>query len=233
MKAFLLAAGTGSRLRPLTDSTPKCLLRIGGLPLLDIWLATLAGCGVDEVLVNVHHLAHLVQAHLFSHTGQPVVHVIEEPELLGSAGTLRANRDFVADEEMFLVVNADNLTDFNLMVLIDAHRSGGKIATLSLFHAAQPSECGIVDVNDGLVVDYVEKPAHPSSDLANAGIYAFHPTVLDEIQGPAPKDIGYDLLPQLVGRAAAVDLDGCYFIDIGTPEALRSAVREWEGRSAK
>jgi mannose-1-phosphate guanylyltransferase len=233
VRAFLLAAGLGTRLRPITDTTPKCLLRIGRAPLLDIWLDALAGCGVDEVLVNAHHLAHLVQDHLTAHTGQPVVRVVKEPDLLGSAGTLRANRDFVGDEEMFLTVNADNLTDFNLKVLIDAHRAGGKIATLSVFHAAQPSECGIVDVNNGLVVDYVEKPAHPSSDLANAGIYAFHPSVLDEIHGPAPKDIGYDLLPRLVGRAWAVDLDGCYFIDIGTPDALRKATREWEGRSAR
>src|SRR5262245_8461604 len=233
MKAFLLAAGLGSRLRPLTDRTPKCLVRIGGLPLVDIWLAALAGCGVDEVLVNTHHLAHLVQDHFAAYTGKPVVHVVMEPELLGSAGTLRANRDFVGEGEMFLAVNADNLTDFDLNVLIDAHRSGGKIATLSLFRAARPSECGIVEVTNGLVVGYVEKPADPPSDLANAGIYAFHPSVLDEIDGPTPADIGYNLLPRMVGRASAVDLNGSYFIDIGTPAALRSATDEWEGRFGK
>lgn len=233
MKAFLLAAGLGTRLRPITNSTPKCLLRIGRLPLLDIWLDALARSGVDQVLVNTHHLAHLVRAHVAARTGRPVVHLVEEPELLGSAGTLRANRDFVADEEMFLTVNADNLTDFDLNVLINAHRSGGKIATLTLFRAARPSECGIVEVNNGLVVSYVEKPADPSSDLANAGMYAFHPSVLDEIDGQVPKDIGYDLLPRLVGRAGAVDLNGCYFIDIGTPAALRTATSEWEGRFAE
>src|SRR5262245_46015081 len=233
MKAFLLAAGLGTRLRPITDSTPKCLLRIGGSPLLDIWLDALARSGVDEVLVNTHHLAHLVRAHVAARSGRPVVHLVEEPELLGSAGTLRANRDFVAAEEMFLAINADNLTDFDLNVLIDAHRSGGRIATLTLFRAARPSECGIVEVSDGLVVDYVEKPAHPSSDLANAGIYAFHPSVLEEIGEPMPIDIGYHLLPRLVGRASAVAMNGSYFIDIGTPPALRRATDEWEGRFGK
>ena len=233
MKAFLLAAGLGTRLRPITDITPKCLLRIAGVPLLDIWLDALAKSGVGEVLVNAHHLAHLVRAHTTARDGPPVVHLVEEPELLGSAGTLKSNRDFVADDDMFLAINADNLTDFDLGVLVEAHRTGGAIATLSLFRAARPSECGIVEVDNDLVVDYVEKPTHPQSDLANAGIYAFHPSVLDEIADPAPKDIGYDLLPLLVGRARSVNLDGCYFIDIGTPAALRRAADEWEGRLVK
>lgn len=232
MKAFLLAAGLGTRLRPITDSTPKCLLRIGEKPLLDIWLDALATAGVTEVLLNLHHLPHLVRDHLATRTGLlPAVHLVEEPQLLGSAGTLRANRDFVSGEEMFLAINADNLTDFDVSVLIDAHRAGGAIATLSLFRSPRPSECGIVEVQDGRVVGFEEKPAEPRGDLANAGIYAFHPSVIDEITGPAPKDVGYDLLPGLVGKARAVPLDGCYFIDIGTPAALARARDEWESRN--
>jgi mannose-1-phosphate guanylyltransferase len=100
-----------------------------------------------------------------------------------------------------------------------------------LFHTPRPSACGIVTVDQsGLVHDYVEKPAEPSGDLANAGIYAFHPSVLDEITGPAPKDIGYDLLPRLVGRARTVLLQDSYFIDIGTPDALQRANADWEVR---
>jgi mannose-1-phosphate guanylyltransferase len=229
MKAFLLAAGLGTRLRPLTDHTPKCMIGIGDRPLLDIWLDALAKAGVDEVLVNLHHLAHVVRSHVAARSGPPVVHLVQERELLGSAGTLLANRGFVAGEQMFLAVYADNLTDFDLSILVDAHRGGDAIATLSLFHAPRPRECGIVDVQDGRVVGFVEKPAEPRSDLANAGMYAFHPSVLDLIAGPPPKDIGYDLLPHLVGRARAVTLDGCYFIDIGTPAALQRARNDWQG----
>jgi mannose-1-phosphate guanylyltransferase len=228
VKAFVLAAGLGTRLRPITDRTPKCLVQIGGVTLLDQWLDSLADVGVDEVVVNTHHLSRLVRAHVGQRTGSPTVHLVEEPQLLGSAGTLRANRDFVAGEDMFLAVNVDNLTDFDLRLLIDAHRAGDALATLTLFHAAHPSACGIVTVDDsGLVVDYVEKPADPPGDLANAGIYAFHPSLLDEITGPAPKDIGYDLLPRLVGRARTVLLQDSYFIDIGTPDALHRANAEW------
>ncbi len=232
MKAFLLAAGLGTRLRPITDSTPKCMLRIGDRPLLGIWLDALAKAGVHEVLVNLHHHAPVVRSHVAARSGPPAVRMVEEQELLGSAGTLLANRSFVDGEEMFLAVNADNLTDFDLGVLVDAHRDGGAIATLSLFRAPRPSECGVVDVEDGRVVGYVEKPADPPSDLANAGMYAFHPSVLDVIAGPRPKDIGYDMLPRLVGRARAVTIDGCYFIDIGTPAALERARDEWQARRA-
>jgi mannose-1-phosphate guanylyltransferase len=154
-----------------------------------------------------------------------------EPVLLGSAGTLLVNRDFVANDDMFLAVNADNLTDFDLQVLIDAHRAAATIATLSVFHAPRPAECGIVEVADGRVVDFVEKPEMPPSDLANAGMYAFHPRVLDEIPEPLPRDIGFDVLPRLVGRARVVELGDCYFLDVGTPAALKRARDEWEGRA--
>ena len=93
--------------------------------MLDIWLDAMAKVGVSEVLLNAHHLADQVQAHLAARVGAPAVHLVVEPELLGSAGTLRANRDFVDGEDMFLAINADNLTDFDLGVLIDAHRAGG------------------------------------------------------------------------------------------------------------
>ncbi|HXJ25813.1 MAG TPA: nucleotidyltransferase family protein, partial [Streptosporangiaceae bacterium] len=133
MKAFLLAAGLGTRLRPMTDHTPKCMLEIGGRPLLDLWLAELDRAGVTEVLVNLHHLAGMVRAHLAARSGPPAVRLFEEPELLGSAGTLAANRDWVHGEEFFLAANADNLTDFDLRLLVEEHRRGGAAATLAAF----------------------------------------------------------------------------------------------------
>lgn len=232
MKAFLLAAGLGTRLRPITDTVPKCMIRIGDRPLLDIWLDALHGAGVDEVLVNLHHLAPVVRAHLASRSGAPTVHLVEEPRLLGSAGTLLANRRFVDGEEMFLAINADNLTDFDPQILIDAHRAGGAVATLALFRAARPSECGIAEVRDGRIVGFVEKPAEPVGDLANAGMYAFAPDVLDLIDPTPPTDIGFHLLPQLVGRARGVDIGHSYFLDIGTPAALERARSEWTARCA-
>ncbi|HEV2068723.1 MAG TPA: nucleotidyltransferase family protein, partial [Acidimicrobiales bacterium] len=135
MKAFLLAAGLGSRLRPLTDRTPKCMLQVGGRPMLDIWIDALGAAGVDEVLINLHHRSEVVLDYLEHRTGGPVTRAVYEPELLGSAGTLVANRDWVDGEELFLACYADSLTDFDLRKLVDAHRAGGTVATLTLFHA--------------------------------------------------------------------------------------------------
>ncbi len=101
MKAFLLAAGLGTRMRPLTDQTPKCLLTIGGIAMVDIWLDAMLRAGVSDVLVNLHHLADQVEAHVARRRRPPAVRLSYEPALLGSAGTLAANRDFVASEEFF------------------------------------------------------------------------------------------------------------------------------------
>jgi mannose-1-phosphate guanylyltransferase len=231
MKAFLLAAGVGSRLRPITDTTPKCMLPIGGQPLLDIWLDAFDRAGVGEVLVNLHHLPDVVRNHLEARAGTPAVRTFFEPVLLGSAGTLAANRSWVDGEEMFLACYADNLTDFDLCTLVQAHRANGGIATLTVFHSDRPSAGGVMELDAaGTIAGFTEKPGHPVSDLVNAGMYAFHPRVLDEIGGP-PRDIGYDLLPRLVGRAKALPVEG-YFRDVGTVDAYRRAERDWLVRAA-
>jgi mannose-1-phosphate guanylyltransferase len=227
VKAFLLAAGVGSRLRPITDVTPKCMVAIGDRPLLDIWLDAFGRAGVDEVLVNLHHLPDVVRRHIAARQGPPAVRTVYEPELLGSAGTLIANRQWVDGEELFLACYADNLTDFDLRSLVDAHREHSAVATLAVFHSPNPSAGGVVELDEvGRVVGFVEKPSRPVSDLANAGMYAFHPSVLNQIDASPPKDIGYDLLPRLVGRARAVLVEG-YFRDIGTADAYRRACEEW------
>jgi len=233
VKAFLLAAGTGSRLRPLTDTVPKCMVPVDGRPLLDIWLDALDRAGVHEVLVNLHHLPHAASSYLEGRSGPPIVRTVFEPELLGSAGTLVANRAWVSDEEVFLVCNADNLTDFDLQLLLAAHRNHGGPATWALFRSDEPWRCGIVELSpDGTVVGFVEKPTRPASNLANAGLYAFHPSVLDDVTGPLPQDIGCDLLPHLVGRAKGLELEG-YFRDIGTPESYTLAQLEWPSRPVR
>lgn len=229
MKAVLLAAGLGTRLRPLTDATPKCLVDIGGRPLVDLWLDALWRVGAGEVLVNVHHLAEQVVGHLSRRRAAfPSVRVFHEPELLGSAGTLIANRDWLKSGGTFIVVNADNLTDFDLSKLLDSHAKERSLATVSVFRAPDPTGCGIVELDHDLVVGFEEKPPCPRSDLANAGMYAFEPDVLDILDNPPPLDIGRDLLPRLVGVARAVSIGEAFFVDIGTPKALARARQQWQ-----
>lgn len=226
MKAFLLAAGLGTRLRPVTDTVPKCMVEVGGKPLLDLWLDALGAAGVVEVLVNLHHLPDVVTDHLERRGPFPRVLAVYEPELLGSAGTMWANRAWIGDDDLVLACNADNLTDFDIGVLVQAHVRARPAATVAVVESDRPQECGIVEIDDqGLMSAFVEKPAHPSSNLANAGMYVFERAVIDEIGGTG-RDIGFDLLPTLVGRALAVRVHG-YFRDIGTLRALEAARREW------
>jgi mannose-1-phosphate guanylyltransferase len=162
-----------------------------------------------------------------------VVRTFFEPELLGSAGTLLANRQWVEREELFLVCNADNLTNFDLRSLIDVHRKHDAVATLTVFHSKNPSTGGVVELDaTKRVVGFTEKPKEPVSNLTNAGMYAFHPSVLDEIDGVPPNDIGYDLLPRLLGRARAVMVER-YFRDVGTPDDYRQARKEWPARAVR
>jgi mannose-1-phosphate guanylyltransferase len=231
MKAFLLAAGLGSRLRPLTDHVPKCLVPVEGRPLLDHWLDNFRAAGVDEVLVNLHHRPEQVRSHLAAQRGKPRVTTSYEPTLLGSAGTLVAGKEFVGSDEVFLAVNGDDLTDFDLRRLTDALEAAPAAqAAIAVFHAPRPEACGILEVEEGVVMSFEEKPAAPRSDLANAGMYAFRRSVLDLVPEATPVDIGAHLLPRLVGRSVAVPVGDAFLIDIGTPEALARAEAEWPRR---
>jgi len=226
VKAFLLAAGLGTRLRPLTDATPKCLVPVAGRPMLSYWMALLARHGFSEVLLNVHHLAGQVRDYVARLDGPVRVTLFEEPTLLGSAGTVRANRDWLTDGQPFLVAHADNLTNVNLGALMAAHQRHQPLLTMGLFHADQPSRCGIVEVDSGgRVVGFEEKPAHPKSNLANAGFYVSDRRLIERIPAGTPVDFGLDVLPRLVGEMRGVVVEGD-IIDVGTHESYKRAQRE-------
>ena len=116
MKALILAAGEGTRLRPLTNDLPKCLVPINGQPLLGIWLHILKGLGVTEVLVNLHWKAEQVREYVQRHGLGLKIHLSEEPRLLGTAGTLRAHREWLSDGEDFWIIFADVLTSSDLKI---------------------------------------------------------------------------------------------------------------------
>jgi len=232
MKAFLLAAGEGTRLRPLTQSIPKCLIPIQGTPLLAIWLDLLARSGFDEVLVNLHHLPERVTDFLSRHDSKLRVETRYEPTLLGSAGTVLANRDFVDGERDFLVAYADNLTNAPLADMCAFHRSREEEMTLGVTRTDRPSEKGILVVDDSdTVVAFEEKPKRPRSDLANAGIYVARPGIFDafaEVRTGAALDFGFHVLPALAHRSNVYRISS-FLMDIGTPEAYDTAQRTWPG----
>jgi mannose-1-phosphate guanylyltransferase len=227
MKAFLLAAGVGSRLRPITDKIPKCLVPINGRTLLYYWFNLFEQHGIDEVLINLHHLPELVFQFLEENEFDLKVHTVFEQELLGSAGTIRNNFDFVCKDSEFLVCYADNLTNMNLARMSDFHRSTGPILTLGLFRANNPSKCGIAEIDGNYtVINFIEKPERPKSNLAGAGIYIANHEIWHYLPDRYPSDFGYDVLPQLVGKMKGYVIEE-YFIDIGTIENYERAQREF------
>ncbi|HKS76778.1 MAG TPA: nucleotidyltransferase family protein [Terriglobales bacterium] len=229
MKAFLLAAGHGTRLRPLTDDCPKCLLPIQHTPMLEIWFDLCRRYGIKEILVNVHAHADRVKQFVRANGKDLRVHVIEEPVLLGSAGTIRANQDWVANESLFWIFYADVLTSTNLSAMLSAHTRRNPVATLGVYRVSNPKRCGIVTLGpDNIIEDFIEKPEHPASNLAFSGLIIATPKLLSAIPAHHPCDIGFDLLPRLRGSMLAYPIPD-FLLDIGTRETYESAQNIWPG----
>ncbi len=232
MKAFLLAAGLGTRLRPITDTIPKCLVPVNSKPLLAWWCDLLERHGVTDVLINLHHLPDQVRGFVSGYEGSLRFHLVMEDELLGSAGTLYVNCDFVMNEEQFYILYADNLTDVNLTALREFNTEHPMQLTIGLFHAENPKACGIALLDEeGTITQFVEKPEHPQGDLASAGIFVGRSGLFETIeegyvQGKYPYDFGRHVMPKLVGKMNGLLVDG-YLRDIGTHENLERAEREW------
>jgi mannose-1-phosphate guanylyltransferase len=232
MKAFLLAAGQGTRLRPLTEHTPKCLLPINGVPMLAIWFEICRRSGVDEILLNVHDHTDRVRDVAREFGNQLRVRIVEEPRLLGSAGTLRANAEWVAGDKSFWILYADVLTSMNLTAMLRAHEAGNAAVTLGVYRVSNPKSCGIVRLdNNDTIIEFTEKPSHPASDLAFSGLMIGSQKLLANIPSREPCDIGFDLLPCLCGSMMAYQISD-YLVDIGTLETYRRAQQTWPGLEA-
>lgn len=230
MKALLLAAGLGTRLRPITDHVPKCLVPIHGKPLLEYWLDMLLTNGVERVLINTHYLPHAVRAYVAASPWRNSIDMVHEEILLGTGGTVLRNRDFLAGGP-FMVVHADNLTRFDVAAFIRAHanRPIGVDITMMTFDTDMPQTCGIVDLDErGVVIRFHEKVANPPSNHANAAVYIFEPSVIDFLAslGKEVIDISTEVLPRYLGRMQAFH-NSDYHRDIGTPESLALAEREF------
>ncbi len=225
MRAVLLIAGLGTRLRPLTNSTPKCLLPISGKPLLGIWFDKLVAAGVTEVLINTHWLADQVTDYVTKHCPPELnVTVFHEPQLLGSAGTLAANRTFFGSQPFFIIYG-DNLSDVDLVDLYASHMQHRPVLTLGTFEAEFPERCGIAEVDhQQMIQGFVEKPKIPLSNRAAAGIYVAEPTIFNFFPQPdnlSILDLGFDVIPRLIGKMRNYSI--AQLIDIGTYENYQMA----------
>lgn len=231
MKAFLLAAGLGTRLRPITNTIPKCMVPIAGKPLLAWWMKLFLHHGIDDVLLNTHYLPEPVRAYIHQHNASgedPYIHEFYEAELLGSGGTVRENYKFVQNDKQFLICYADNLTNADLTKLVSEQQRHGDVLTMALFRSNKPEQCGIATLDmQQKIVSFIEKPDHPQSNLANAGIYVATPKVFDYIPTRDVVDFGKDVLPKLVGHMYGCEIND-YLLDVGTLDNYKKAQKEWK-----
>jgi histidinol-phosphate phosphatase family protein len=227
-KAILLAAGLGTRLHPLTNTIPKCLVPIGGRPLLDYWIDRLVEAGVREARLNTHALAEQVRDYIagVNRAGRLRLAESYEPELLGSAGTIAANASLAEGADEIIIIYADNFSNVDLRQMLAFHRDHDDPFTMLLFHAPDPRACGIAELDGrGRIVSFVEKPREPRGDLANAGVYVVDADAYREIAGMGAFDLGFEVLPRFVGRMRGWAWGG-YHLDIGTFAALERARRD-------
>lgn len=226
MRAFLLSAGKGTRLRPITYTIPKCLVPINERPLLDYWFELLERHGINDILINTSHLSEKVIEYVNTQKRAVNIKITYEDELLGSGGTIKKNWDFVENEGSFYIIYSDNLTNINLTRMFEFHRLKGADFTLALIRVPNPEECGIVEVDRDLrIISFKEKPKNPSSDLAFAGIMISSNRLKDYFPDGDVFDLGYDVIPNLLGNTYGYIMDE-YLIDIGTHDKLEKAVED-------
>ncbi|MEA2049966.1 MAG: nucleotidyltransferase family protein [Campylobacterota bacterium] len=221
MKALLLAAGYGTRLKPLTNYIPKCLVPINGKPLLEYWLDNLYQEGIKEFLINTHYLSEQVEKYIENSKYKKMVTLVYEKELLFTGGTILKNKDFFGNEE-FMVVHADNLCFCNFKEFMHEHKLRPKqcIMTMMIFLTDNPKSCGIVDLDENNVVTrFYEKVQNPPSNLANGAVYIFSNEMLLFL-GSFEKDkidLSTEIIPNLLNKIMTYE-NNIYLKDIGTLE---------------
>jgi mannose-1-phosphate guanylyltransferase len=226
MKAMVLAAGIGTRLRPLTYEMPKPMVPVANRPIMDHILELLHRHRVDDVIANLSYLPEQIQERFLdgSEHGVALEWSFEE-RLLGTAGGVRNVREFFGTDS-FLVMAADALTDIDLTALREAHESNDGVATLAVKPVANTREYGVVVAgDDGRIQGFQEKPdpAEALSDLASCMIYVLEPEIFDFFPDREEVDFALDVFPELLSNDVAfyVHRTDAYWNDVGSLDEYR------------
>ena len=200
LKAMILAAGRGTRLRPLTEQIPKCMVRVAGKPVLEHTVEWLLGFGVKEMVINLHYLPQVVVSYFGdgSKWGASITYSIEQ-ELLGTAGGVK-NVGWFFDGP-FLLWYGDNMSTCKLDRLYEFHRAKGGIATIALHYRQDPTTSGIAGLDENeRITRFLEKPRSNEvfSNWVCAGIYVLEPSVLGHIPAGGAPDFGRHVLPAML-----------------------------------
>jgi len=224
LRALILAGGYGTRLGELTKSTPKILIEIGGVPIIDRTIGKLTEIGITEITINTHYLAETVTEYLNSRFTNLNLRVVFEPKLLGTAGTLKKNIDWLAVDD-FIVMHGDNFFTDNLFGLAKGKLDSKNLLRACPFITNTPQNCGVFTVKKkNAIVGFDEKNRNATSNIANAAIYRFSKDIhglvtnLSEVE----TDISVNFLPTILDKVELHMLKD-HFIDIGTQEGIDRA----------
>ena len=228
MKSIILVGGEGTRLRPLTYETPKQMLPLVGVPMIECVFETLAKHGVTDAVLSLGYLPdRFIEAYPSGVISGVNVTYAVEPEPLDTSGAIRFAAAHAGIDETFLVLNGDVLTDLDITKLIAFHRSHHAEATIALHPVEDPSRFGVVPTTpEGRVIAFVEKPPREEAptNLINAGTYVFEPSVLARIAPQGRVSVERDTFPALAEAGTLYAMpDDAYWLDTGTPQAFLQA----------
>jgi mannose-1-phosphate guanylyltransferase len=228
VQAVVLVGGFGTRLRPLTLSTPKQMLPVGNRPMIERVLEGLARHGVERAVLSLGYRPDAFsEAYPDGTCGGVALHYAVEPEPRDTAGAIRFAALDAGIDERFLVVNGDILTDLDVSALVAFHERAGAEGTISLHRVEDPSAFGVVPTDaDGRVQAFIEKPPRDEAptDLINAGTYVLEPSVLDRIEADVPVNVERVTFPAMVADGGLYAMDGdTYWIDAGIPATYLTA----------
>lgn len=227
MKAMILSAGFGKRLRPLTDTTPKALIELGGLTMLEIALAKLKAAGVDSVIINVHHFAEKIESFLAARkfSGLKITLSSESPSPLETGGGLKKASWFFDDKEPFFLYNSDVITNLDLSAIYKKHLAGQALATLAVKNRPTARHLGF---DSGLNLQGRYNASRPQSDLIPLAFNGIQVISADLL--PLMTETGIFSIIEVYLRLVSCGytikgfrMDDCYWQDIGTVEKLSEA----------
>ncbi len=226
MKAMILAAGVGSRLDPLTRNVPKPMVPIINRPVIEHIVEKLKKHGFTEIMINLHYLGHVIKDHLGNGSKWGVkIHYASEDRLWGDAGSVKRAEEFL-NGETFLVVGGDDISDIDLTKMLKYHKDKKAVSTIALSLVDDPSEYGIVLMNEkGRITRFLEKPKGGVvfSNTANTGVYIFEPEVFDIIPRGVQFGFGNNVFPQLLEQRKPLFgyLTSSYWRDVGNLQVYR------------
>lgn len=230
MNALILAGGYGNRLGKITKKIPKCLIKINGIVILDLWIKKLENAGIKKIYINTHYLSNKVEKHIKSNQYNSEINLLYEENLLGTAGTLKKNINLFKNSDLFFI-HCDNYCEEDLKYLLSNHKNKPKNCgiTMMTFMSNEPENCGVLEVNQkNIIIKYEEKPKNPFSNLSNSAIMIISKNYLSKIvelisTRNNADDFCKDILPLVFNECFTYQTKKS-FIDIGTKKNLDKAI---------